>query len=272
MEHESPIKILDKALRILTLFSSEEPEWGITELAMRVGMPKSTVFRVLKVLASHEFLIQDPLTRRFRLGLGALQLGHRAYEGLELRQVALPVLNRIAALIGETVTLQVLNQEHDRAVCIERAQRQSGLRLIMEVGNTAPLHAGSSSKALLAFLPAERIESVIARGLPALTPATIVDPEHLRRDLAEIRARGYALSFGETDEGTTGVSVPILDGRGSVIASLTIAGPATRLNRSTIPRCIELAREGVRQIAQDLGFVFRPVRAAPTSHALPSTR
>lgn len=256
-ERSSPVKILDKTLRILALFSGETPEWGVTELAARADMPKSTVYRVLRVLLAHEFLAQDPITKRFRLGLGALELGRRAYEGIELRAVALPVLNRIAALSGETVVLEVLNREHDRVVCVERAQRQSGLRLILEVGSTAPLHAGSSSKVLLAYLPQEEIEAVIARGLPALTAHTITDPAKLRRDLAQIRERDYAVSFEETDDGAAGVSVPIWDRTGRVLAGLTIAGPVTRLNQATLPRFLDLARDGAREIAMELGFVSR---------------
>ena len=253
----SPVKILDKTLRILALFNGETPEWGVTELAAHAGMPKSTVFRVLRVLLQHELLAQDPLTKRFRLGLGALELGRRAYEGLELRQVALPILNRIAALSGETVLLEVLNQEHDRVVCVERAQRQTGLRLMLEVGSTVPLHAGASSKVLLAYLPDEEIEAVIARGLPPLTAHTITDPARLRRDLAEIRARGFAVSFEETDDGAAGVAVPIWDRSGRVVAGLTIAGPVTRLNQATVSRFLDIGRDGARQIAQELGIAGR---------------
>ncbi len=263
MEQNTPVKILDKALRILALFGPETPEWGVTELALQVGMPKSTVYRVLRVLLQHEFLAQDTVTRRFRLGVGAMELGRRAYEGFELRRVALPVLNQIAALSGETVTLQVLNQEHTQVVCVERAQRQSGLRLILEIGSTAPLHAGSSSKVLLAYLPEEEIEAVIARGLPALTPHTITDPDRLRQDLAEIRRLGYAVSFEETDDGAAGVSAPIRDRSGRVVAGLTIAGPVTRLNQATITRYVDLAREGASQIAQELGYQPRAADGRP---------
>jgi DNA-binding IclR family transcriptional regulator len=250
----SPVKILDKTLRVLALFNAETPEWGVTELALQAGMPKSTVYRVLRVLLQHEFLAQDPVTRRFRLGLGALELGRRAYEGHELRGVALPILQRIAALSGETVLLEVLNQEHDRVVCVERAQRQSGLRLILEVGSTVPLHAGASSKVLLAYLPDEEIDAVIARGLPPLTAHTITDGDELRASLAEIRRHGYAVSFEETDDGAAGLAVPVWDRSGTVIAGLTIAGPVTRVNQGSIPRLLEIARDGARQIAHDLGF------------------
>lgn len=257
VEPESPVKILDKTFRILALFSGATPEWGVTDLAAAIGMPKSTVYRVLRVLLQHEILAQDPLTKRFRLGLGALELGRRAYEGMELRQVALPVLHRIAALSGETVVLEVLNQDHDRVVCVERAQRQSGLRLILDVGSTAPLHAGASSKVLLAFLSEDEIEAVIARGLPPLTAHTITDADQLRRDLGEIRRRGFAVSYEETDDGAAGVAVPIWDHSGRVVAGLTIAGPLTRLNQATVSRFVDIAREGARQIAQELGIAGR---------------
>lgn len=248
------IKIVEKTLLVLSLFTRDAPEWGVTEMAARSGLPKSTVFRVLRVLLHHDYLAQDPLTKRFRLSLGALELGRRAYEGLELRNVATAVLDRIAAHTGETVLLEVLNQEHDRVVCIERAQRRSGLHLILEVGSTAPLHTGASSKVLLAFMPEEQIERVIGRGLTPLTKHTITDPDVLRRDLAEIRRLGYALSFEETDEGAAGLAVPIRDRAGQVVAGLTIAGPITRLNRSALLRFLDVARDGACQIERDLGF------------------
>lgn len=265
VEQGSPVKILDKALRILALFNADTPEWGVSDLAVQAGLPKSTVYRVLRVLLQHEFLAQDPVTRRFRLGLGALELGRRAYEGHELRSVALPILQRIASLSGETVLLEVLNQEHDRVVCVERAQRQSGLRLILEVGSTAPLHAGASSKVLLAYLSDEEIDAVIARGLPALTAHTITVGDRLRADLTEIRQRGYAVSFEETDDGAAGLAVPVWDRSGRVIAGLTIAGPVTRVNQVAIPKLLDLARDGARQIAQDLGFQPRGARSGQTS-------
>ncbi len=273
MPEPSQVKILDKTLRILALFTAATPVWGVTDLAQQIGMPKSTVYRVLRVLLQHELLAQDPETRRFRLGLGALELGHRAYQGLELRRAALPVLNRMASLAGETVLLQVLNQERDRVVCIERVQRQSGLRIILEVGSTAPLHAGASSKALLAFLPEEEIETAIERGLTALTSHTITDPASLRRELEDVRRQGYAVSYGETDEGAAGVSFPIRDLWSRVVASMTIAGPITRMNQSTIMRYVEMARDGADQLCRELGYRKQfPAEPRRTASHLAATR
>src|SRR4029450_8888932 len=138
-----------------------------------------------------------------------------------------------SATSGETVLLQVVSPEGDRVVCIERVQQRRGLRLILDVGSTAPLYAGCSSKVLLAFLDKESIDAVLKKRLRPLASHTTTDASQIRAQLAEIRRKGYAVSFGETDEGVAGVSFPIRDSRDRVIASLTISGPPTRGDPAT---------------------------------------
>lgn len=253
MAEQPHVKILDKALRVLMLFTPEQQEWGVTSVARDVGMSKSTVHRILRVLEQHGFLTQSPDTRRFRLGLACIELGRRALAGLELRRVALPVMQEVSAESGETVLLEVVSAERDCVVCIERVQQRRGLRLILDVGSTAPLYAGCSSKVLLAHLDEEAIDHVLEGDLRPMTPHTIVDAGRLRAELEEIRRRGFAVSFEETDEGVAGVAVPVRNSHGQVIAGLTISGPLTRVNASTIPHYTELAQEGARRIAADLG-------------------
>jgi IclR family transcriptional regulator, KDG regulon repressor len=254
MSEQPAVRIVDKTLRILLLFGEQQAEWGLGALAREVDIPKTTVYRILRVLQMHGFLVQDPDSRRFRLGLAALELGRRAYEGLELTQVARPIMTQIASRCDETVLLQVIDADRRRVVCIERVHQRSGLQLILEVGAMAPLHAGCSSKVLLAFLPEETIESVIAQGLPAVTPRSITDPDTLRRELAEIRSRGYAVSFEETDIGVAGISVPVRDISNRVVASLSISGPLARINEGNIDKHVEAALDGARQISALLGY------------------
>jgi DNA-binding IclR family transcriptional regulator len=247
------VRIVDKTLRILRLFGERQMEWGLGALAREVGIPKTTVYRILRVLQAHGFLVQDADTRRFRLGLAALELGRRAYEGLELAHVARPVMEQLALASDETVLLQVVDREQMRVVCIERVQQRSGLQLILEIGATAPLYAGCSSKALLAFQPSAVIENVIAQGLRPVTPNTITDPAHLRRELDDIRRDGYAVSFEETDVGVAGASAPVRDLAGRVLASLSVSGPLARVNRENIGRYVQFACEGAEQISRRLG-------------------
>ena len=257
---QTQVKILDKALRVLMLFTPEHPEWSVTTVGRDVDMPKSTVHRILRVLEQHAFLTQDPDTRRFRLGLAGIELGRRAQAGLELRQVALPIMEQMSALSGETVLLQVVGPEGDRVVCIERVQQARGLRLILDVGSAAPLYAGCSSKVLLAYLSDDAINAVLRGDLRPMTPHTTTEPGQIRAQLAEIRRNGCAISFEETDEGVAGVSVPIRDARDRVIAGLTISGPITRVNASTIAHYTAIARDGAQRIAAELGH--QPSRLA----------
>jgi DNA-binding IclR family transcriptional regulator len=264
---QPPVKILDKALRVLMLFSPERPDWGVTDVSREVEMPKSTVHRILRVLEQHGFLVQDPESRRFRLGLAVLELGRRAQESIEIRRIALPIMRDVAAKTGETVLLQVVAPELDRVVCIERVQARQGLRLILEVGASAPLYAGCSSKVLLAYMPEEAIDEVLRGNLAPITHRTVIDPEQIREDLAEIRALAYAISFEETDDGVAGVSVPICDHRDRVIAGLSVSGPITRINQSTIDEFIPVAVEGARQIAANLGHRASAITAEPEAAA-----
>jgi IclR family transcriptional regulator, KDG regulon repressor len=254
MLEQPSVRIVDKTLRILRLFGERQTEWGLGALAREVGIPKTTVYRILRVLQLHGFLVQAPDTRRFRLGLGALELGRRAYEGLELSRVARPIMEQVAALTDETVLLQVVDSDRRRVVCIERVQQRSGLQLILEVGATAPLHAGCSSKVLLAFLPEVLIEAVIEEGLPAVTPHTITEPARLRDELADIRLKGYAVSIEETDVGVAGVSVPVRDYSDRLVASLTISGPLARINEANINKYVEIGLSGAMQISALLGY------------------
>jgi DNA-binding IclR family transcriptional regulator len=258
MAEQPQVKILDKALRVLMLFTPEQPEWGVTMVAREVDMPKSTVHRILRVFEQHGFLTQDSDTRRFRLGVAGIELGRRAQAGLELRRIALPVMEQMSALSGETVLLQVVTSEGDRVVCIERVQQRRGLRLILDVGSTAPLYAGCSSKVLLAYMDEPAIDEALNGDLRPMTSHTIIDQTQIRAQLADIRRNGFAVSFEETDEGVAGVSVPVRDARDRVIAGLSISGPITRVNASTMAHYTAIAREGARRVAAELGH--RPSR------------
>jgi IclR family acetate operon transcriptional repressor len=178
-------------------------------------------------------------------------------------------MEQLSASTGETVLLQVVSPEGDRVVCIERVQQRRGLRLILDVGSTAPLYAGCSSKVLLAYFDQASIDKVLAGELRPVTPHTIVDPQEIREQLHRIRQQGYALSFEETDEGVAGVSVPIRDARDHVIAGLSVSGPVTRMNASSIRKHTERALDAARRIASELGH--QPSRAAITAAPATST-
>jgi IclR family acetate operon transcriptional repressor len=264
-EPKPSFQVLERTFSILDLFDEDRPEWSTTEVARALALPIPTAHRILIALKRHGYVTQHEDTKRFRLGIAALQLGDRARAVVDLRSVALPALRRLAQDTGETSLLTVPSTNRDRAVCIERVETAQPLRLSLQPGRQLPLHAGASQKALLAFMRDEDVEAVIAGGLEHLCASTITDPRLLRDELATIRRRGWAGSYEETNLGVWGVAVPALNGRGDVVCAVGIAGPSARLTPERVREDIERVHGAAGQIARALGLAVPSVSATKTS-------
>jgi IclR family acetate operon transcriptional repressor len=247
------VQSLERAATLLTSFTAAEPELTIGELARRSGLPRSTVHRLVVNLVRLGFMIRDPHTDRYRLGLLLAELGSIALRQLGLREKARPIMERLAADTGEVVCLAVLEQ--DRSVYIEVVEGRHGLRLRATVGSVAPIHSSATGTMLLAHMPEADIRRIAAQtGLPRLTPLTITEIEPLLRRLAEIRERGYSIDPGESEEGLTGLAAPVRSPRGTVQAALVIAGPQARVladgGRRWAPVVVAAASEISASLAQ----------------------
>jgi DNA-binding IclR family transcriptional regulator len=222
-------------------------------VARAAGLPVPTAHRILAALTGRQYLARDERTRRFRLGPAALDLGERARAMLDLRQAALPVLRRLARETDETALLTVPSGDRDRSVCLERVESSQPLRLSVEPGRRLPLHAGASQKALLAFLADEEIERVVNGPLERFCRTTITDAQALRENLEEIRRRGWALSFEETNVGVWGVAVPLLE-HGLAVAALGLAGPSARLSPEEVGEHVERLSDSAAEMATRLAL------------------
>jgi DNA-binding IclR family transcriptional regulator len=258
-------QVLDRTFSILELFDEERPEWTTTEVARTLDLPVPTSHRILTALARRGYLSQHEETKRFRLGVAALQLGDRARAVVDLRSLSLPSLRRLSRDTGETSLLTVLTPRRDRGVCLERVETAQPLRLSVTPGRQLPLHAGASQKVLMAFMDVSEIERVLVRPLEHLCHNTITDPTLLREELARIRELGWAKSFEETNVGVWGLAVPIVSTRDDVICAVGIAGPSARLAQERIGDLIGRIHERANDIAGALGGRVPPVSlpAAP---------
>lgn len=255
------LQVLERTFAILEIFDEDRPEWSATEIARALGLPIPTVHRLLTALKHRGYVSQHEETKRFRLGVAALQLGDRARSVVDLRGVALPALRRLSRDTGETALLTVLTPGRDRGVCLERVETPQPLRLSVTPGRQVPLHAGASQKVLLAYLPRDDVERVIAGGLEHLCHATITDPQQLRDELATIRRRGWASSYEETNLGVWGVAVPVLNARGDVVCAVGIAGPSPRLTPARVRGDVERAHDAALNIARTLGHAVPDLSA-----------
>jgi len=241
----------------------ERPEWTATEIARTLDLPVPTTHRILMALKQRGYVSQHEETKRFRLGVGALHLGDRAHASVDLRLLSRPVLKRLSRETGETALLTVVAPGGSRGVCLERVETAQPLRLSVQPGRRVPLHAGSSQKALLAFLPEDAIERVLSQPLERLCERTIVDPSDLRAELAHIRERGWARSVEETNLGVSGIAIPVLSERGGVVCAIGIAGPSARLDDARIASEFHQVASAAEEIATALGHRL-PALEAPS--------
>lgn len=215
------------ALRVFEEVALAQPI-GLSELSKRLDVPKSTVQRCLRTLADAGWLRTAPANPGQWVITGrAFSLGSAMSSGDELRRVALPELGRLQSETGETVHLAV--PDGNELVLIERLDSAHQLRAFLALGTRLPLHAASTGKAYLASLPDDRIEEFLSDGLVSVTDHTVTDPDTLRREIADIRARGYAVTEQGLHEGIAAVAVALRGRSGAVRGCFSISGPASRL-------------------------------------------
>lgn len=246
-----PLQTVDRALQVLLLFSPERPVLRLSDVTEALGIAKSMGYRLLESLRLRGFLMYDNEARRYRLGLQVLTLGQVAYQTLDLRRVARPHMQELAAATGEAAFLTVL--DGDSTVVIEKIESAHPLRLAMQLGGRSPLHAGASNRVLLAYLPPAVQEAYIQRGLARYTDATITDPDRLREELVAIRERGYDVSVGQftPEVGALAVCIRTLDHE--PMAAVSIGGPATHFTDSAIPGFVDAVRKAAAGIAREVG-------------------
>ncbi|MDX1612825.1 MAG: IclR family transcriptional regulator [Candidatus Promineifilaceae bacterium] len=246
------IQSIDRAVAILRSFTESEPELGVTELARRLGLHKSTVSRILSTLQQQGLVSQNPDTNRYRLGLGLISLAGVALGSLDVRAVSQPYLNDLVIETQETVNVTV--REGNECVNIERARSPQPIRYVGWIGRRMPLHCTAAGKVLVAFLPDPVRETSLSGPLAAYTDRTVTQPPALEAELAEICCRGYAIVHEEFEVGFSGIAAPIFNHAGSVVAAVSISGPTYRMG----PGEIELFRgpllETAARISKEMGY------------------
>jgi DNA-binding IclR family transcriptional regulator len=224
---------------------------SLTELAEAVGPSKSTVLRLTEPLVDCGLLARDRDTGRFRLGSGALHLGQAYLSSLDLRTITGEVSYRLMRETGETVHLVVYDPPH--VVYVDKVENETNLRMASRIGSRAPAYCTAVGKAILAWLPDDAVDEVIAAGMPAITPNTITDPVALRAELGRIRVRGYAVDDRENEPEVRCVSAPIFDHTDTVTAALSISGLRSRITAAEVRRLGPLVARATHTVSRALG-------------------
>ena len=244
-------KVLEKALRVLDLFTVDNPSWSVSEIARELELPTATAHRIIRALENRSYLAR--IDSRYRLGLAAVDLGRRAMASVDLRARVAPVLRELGRATGETVLLNVYDEAHHGSLCIDRIEATHDLRLTIQIGRVTPIHAGASAKALLAFLGEATIAEVLAQPLERLAAGTITDPEAMRKELTAIRRRGWASSYEENNIGARGLAAPIL-ANAAPVASVGLAAPTARWSKAAVRDLAKLVLSAAHNAEAQLGI------------------
>jgi DNA-binding IclR family transcriptional regulator len=250
------IEVLNRAIDILSVFTPSRPALGLSEVVGLVGLPKTTVFRILNTLVERGLCDQDPDTGRYSLGFRLMQLADVRRRQFNLRDISMPVMREIRDAVGETVVLSI--RAGDYRFHIDFAEGLHPMRRMADPGRQAPLYAGAAGKVFLAGMDNDEIEDYLRRTpLRSLQKNTITKKAVLMREIALIRERGFGESQSELLLGGGALAAPIKDYAGAtvgVIDILTAEGHYTKRHRE---QCIKLLLDGVRRVSERLGYAAR---------------
>jgi DNA-binding IclR family transcriptional regulator len=235
------IRAVDTTLRIVEALN-ESGTGGVTDLARRLGLPKSTVYNHLDTLNRRGYVVRTD--GEYRLACRFLELGSMTRDRRLVYRIAREEVTALAEETGELSGLIV--EEHCCGVFLHRAKGEQAVRVDTHVGKRIYLHGAALGKAMLAFLPTERVRKVVdRRGLPPLTDNTITDEERLHEELADVREAGVAFDDEERIDGLRSVAVPLRTGDDDVLGAISVAGPTSRMRgerfRSELPNRLKSA-------------------------------
>ncbi|HRC06591.1 MAG TPA: IclR family transcriptional regulator [Miltoncostaeales bacterium] len=246
------IQAIERAVAILNAFTPDEPEMGVSDLAQRLSLHKSTVHRFVVNLEAAGLLERNRTTSRYRLGLRIFELGSQVLAQMNLWEEAPPFLEGLVRDTGETGHLAIF--DGGEAIYIEKVEARRALRIPSAIGRGYPAHATSLGKALLAHQSPHIIEAVIAeRGLARCASRTICDREQLLDELERVRQVGYAIDDEEYEEGLRCIGAPIVGHTGTVVAAIGIGGPVTRVTPDRVRELGQVVMEAAAGLSHRMG-------------------
>ena len=251
--HRAAGRVVD----ILELLATTRDGFALKDLSRRLSTPKSSLLPLLRTLTARGYL-EHVRAGEYQLGTRALDLGRGSATHREVPELARPALAALMRRTGETVFLARLSSDGAAVVYVDKVESEQLIRYSSGVGDRRPLHATSSGRAILAFLDAERREELLrSLRLERYTDQTVSTLTELRSALAQIRRTGVSVNVGEVEAGASGISAPVFDRHGDVIAACTVGGPTERVR----PRLRQLTAEvksTARAISGALGYRHHP--------------
>lgn len=243
------------AIHLMKTFTAEDHELGISELAKRLDVAKSTVHRLAGALLDEGLLQQNPETGRYSLGVGLFSLGSLVRSRLDVTSESKHILNVLREQTQENVRLAVL--ERQSVVFLHDFEGPQTLRLRSATGQLRPAFCTAEGLCLIAGLHTPQLEQFLEFERPKRTERTIVDKDEFLVRLRKVKRRGYAFEDEECDEGTRCVAAPIYNAEGRITAAVGVAGPRVRIKKSMVTKLGPVVVTAADQISQRMGYLQR---------------
>lgn len=255
IEDTEIVQSVDRALQLLSAFETDLQELSIQQFSEILNLPKSTVHRLITTLVHRGFVEQDSQTRNYRLGLRLYALGTKVVATRGINSEAAPVLRELIEQCGETASVSVLDDTE--AVIIEKIESNQTIRVTSQIGNRNPLHCTGSGKVFMAYANPEVVDKILKQISPLkrYTKNTITDPIKLKENLAEIKARGYALDDEEIFDDQFCISAPVRNSKGEVFAAITVSGPLNRIKAKEPDKIGARVVEAADELSRRLGWI-----------------
>ena len=228
---DSPSVAVERALTILESIAHAPEGLSNAEISRKLQIPKSSASYILRTLETQGYLNRDANSGKYRVGLKILSLSRGALSGIDVREVALPIMRHLVEKTGLTCHLAIL--DGPEAVYIEKVEPPGFIRMDTWVGRRMRVHATSVGKSLVAYVPQDRLEKIVAeRAMEKRTPKTITTLPRLLKELEKVRTQGYAVDDEENNLGARCVGAPVFNQQGAIEASVGLSGTTNQVNAS----------------------------------------
>ncbi len=241
-----------KAFAILRAISSSKDGMGVSDLAKKLKMAKSTVHGMTSALEELGAVMRYPETKKYKLGFALLEIGRSAYSQIDLQTSSRPVTEELMEKTQTSVFLGILNW--DQVTILDIVEARGDLNITAPVGSTIPLFAGAAGKVFLASMPDEQAEKIVqSKGLPRFTDNSIVDPKMYFNELKQVKEKGYAVDDEEYIMGVRAVASPLM-GLGQLRSAIWAVGFKASLDEKkmqVLTRETHLAAKAISRRIQD---------------------
>ena len=252
-----------KALEVLDIVAAQGRPTRFSDLMEHSPYPKATLYRLLQTLVSQGMLSFDPDTACYTLGIRLVRLAHVAWQQSSLAPIARPHLDRLSAEVGETVHLAQL--DHAQVLYVDKRNARHPVPLYSQAGKVGPAYCTGVGKAMLAYLPAAQLPTVLAQqSWHRFTDKTLTTPEALAAELEQVRMRGFAFDDEEHEPGIICVALPVLTTRGAVLGAISVTSTTARTDLAKLSELAPLVSDIAQTIAQETETWRFPEEGAPS--------